>query len=425
MYASSDAPKAKKTKKKSSKSKYTVASSYDPALIGQLLQQVQGAGSVGNGFTGAIPPVTAALPQLAGATVAPKKSPALSMGNNTNYGAGNGEHPSATYGASVADTDPIDAAMASLYKLANSAANSPSATGYSQSDVNSMLSQAGAAGNPYTAQIQTIKNQNAGAKSEATTGSKKIQAMYRALAKDDAKNGQQSINSQEQLANKINQQAATGNNANQARAQALMSDNAKYGGDVAAQLNTGIAQAATTKQAANTQQAANYAATALKQGGNFNNYFKQSQSADRLAGTNKASDLITQLQSYLQGNRDKISELAGQRSAAVTSSRASILSQIADAQGKAQSSAYDAKQDQFKNLSTLLGMQTTRQNTQDDNNRADQQLALQLQNAQDKKDSAGQLTSEDLLKILSSSGAYKNMGQDDIMKQIQKLLASQ
>lgn len=352
------------------------------------------------------------------------------LGNNTNYGPNAGVHPHEHKGggdASVAGApDPIEQAKAALYGLITSAANLPDSASYSSKDIKSMLEGAGSAASPYNAQIATIRDQNAGARQDATVGSKKIRAMYRALAKDDANMGQNAKAAQEQLASQINQQAATGNDANQQRAQALMADNAKYGGDVAAQLNSGIAQAAATEQGGNTTQAANFAAAALNQGGNFQNYFRQNKSADKLEGTTKAADLITQLQGYLQGNRDKVAELAGQGAAAVQSARSSLLSQIQSSQQKASSDAYGAKQDEIGNLSKLLNTQIGENNTNTDNQRADAQLQLQIQQAQNNaaqkqltNQNSSTLSPDEVSKLLSSSGAFKNMTMPDIIKALQ------
>lgn len=305
-----------------------------------------------------------------------------------------------------------------------------SAQPYSDSQIKQLMSGAGSAGSPFSAQINTIKNQNTGARQDASKGTKKINAMYRALAESDAQLGQQANVTQQDLAAKINASAATGNAENQSRAQELMADNQKYGGDIAAQLNSGIAQQAVKTQGVTTGQAQNFAASALQQGATNQNYFNQNKSADLLEGANRSSDLVSQLQSFLQGNRDKIGELSGQRAAAVQAAKSSALSQIMEQQGKATDGQYTAQQDQISNLFKLMGFQDDKANRATDNQRQDLALQQQLAAAGAKDAGKGGLTLSGIASLLQKNGAFKDkngasLSPDEILKKLAAIAATQ
>lgn len=428
MYGTTDPNKYRKPKKSSGRSSHKSASQAMKDYVSALVNggvAVQG---------GSVAPVVPQTPQVIAAMQPRGSAPKLDNGlsaisfkeaeRNAEMGAGGGPAD-----PSAAAADPMDALVKQLYGLANSAGSSVS--GPSGLDIKKMLSGAGAAGAPYSAQIASLQHMNTGARQDTNKGTKAIQRMYKALAMDDASAGAGAVATQKQLAADINRQAAEGNTQNQQRAQALMADNAKYGGDVAAQLNSGIAKQATQNQGITTQHASAQAAAALQQGGNFNNYFQQNRSADNLEGSKRASDLITQLQGYLQGNRDKMAELAGQKSAAVSSARNSILSQITGAQQNAQKAAYGASQDRFANLLNLMKFQSDRQNQGIDNDRAAAQLQMQLNKYSDQQTTQqqraaqqGQLSTADLIKLLSSNGVYKGKSQNDIMAAIQAIMSS-
>lgn len=188
----------------------------------------------------------------------------------------------------------------------------------------------------YGAQIGTIKDLNQDAREDTKLGSKEVRKMYRALqksynnaAKRESKAGASTAAQLQALgagsADKATEAAAAINAQNVAAAQALGAP------DIAAQLNAEVnaQQQGTANQAI--AQAGRSARTALGTSDNERKYYNTQGTTSRLEGTNRAASMYDQLQDYLEGNQNKIAEIAGQRSAALSSAASQMQGAQSDA----------------------------------------------------------------------------------------------
>lgn len=255
-------------------------------------------------------------------------------------------------------------------------------------DIASIMKEAaGSAAKPYNAQIQTTRNQNQRAKADTKDSSQAVRKMYRALAQSNTRAaGRESEQATESAQN---MQAMS-----QASADELASDNAARlnesaaqsaalgSGDLAATLATDV-NANTSEGARQLAESAGTASTEMMNRGEAERRYlnRQGQNA-KLTGTNRAADLFGDLQDYLQGNRDKIGELSGQRAAAVGEARSSAAASAASAQTASAEQAQAAYQQMLENQMALLGMKTDLQQQDFDNNMSMEELSLAVQRMQ-------------------------------------------
>ena len=250
-----------------------------------------------------------------------------------------------------------------------------------------MKEAAGSAAKPFNAQIDTTRNQNQRAKADTKDSSKAVRRMYRALAQSNTRAaGRESEQATESAQNMQAMSQASADELaadNAARLNESAAQSAALGsGDLAATLATDV-NANTSEGARQLAESAGTASTEMMNRGEAERRYlnRQGQNA-KLTGTNRAADLFGDLQDYLQGNRDKIGELAGQRAAAVGEARSSAAAQAASAQAASAGQAQAAHQQMFENQMALLGMKTDLQQQDFDNNMSMEELGLAVQRMQ-------------------------------------------
>lgn len=272
-------------------------------------------------------------------------------------------------------------AINALMELAGSAPT-PGAGGIDIAAI--MKNAAGAAGKPFTAQIQSTRNQNERAKADTGESAQKIRKLYRSLSKskqaDAVRESEQSMETAQAVTDMGQASAEQLAAQNQARLNESAAQAAALGsGDLAATLSSEI-NANTAENTQGIVSGASAAAnTMAERGDSERRYLNRSAGNDRLTGTNRAADLFRDLQDYLQGNRDKISELRGQKSAAIGAAQQEGAAAAASAQSDLYSQQYQAHQDMLQNQMALLGMKTDLQQQDFSNNLSLQELALKLQ----------------------------------------------
>jgi len=213
----------------------------------------------------------------------------------------------------------------------------------------------------FGAQIGSIRNQNQGARADTAEGSKEIRAMYNALAKDYRKGAKLEAKGGKKFGKTL-----AGMGAKQAKdigagTSRIMEENSALSAgleapDLAQELNTSVADQGQRLQG-NAINAANREGRAAAGQSNIERRYLNTMAPNtNLEGTNRAADLYSQLQDYLQNNRDKISELAGARAAALAQSKASI-------QGSYSSQQSDALQDMINNKMALAQLRMQMQDS--------------------------------------------------------------
>jgi hypothetical protein len=241
------------------------------------------------------------------------------------------------------EMDPRQAALAQLENLIGQ-----QLAGNSQESLQAALDQAvGGIRKAYGAQIGTIRHQNAGARADTEKGRKKILAMYKALGKSYERTGRKEVQQGDMLADKM---ANLGAGRITQDAQGMLAANAAAGQnlgspELTAELNSAVNADVGRQNLAAQQYASAEGQRALADTGVTSRYMNSQGRNVNLEGTNRAADLIGQLQDYLQGNRDKIAEIAGQRAQAVAAAKAELGSQFAASQ---QSSIGDAIDNYFQ-----------------------------------------------------------------------------
>jgi hypothetical protein len=246
-----------------------------------------------------------------------------------------------------------------------------------------MKEAAGAARKPFQAQIQSTRNQNQRAKADTDYSSKQIRKMYRSLARSNRRDARRESDQATDTATQINEMSQGSADQlaaqNQSRLDQAAAQSAALGsGDLAASLSADI-NANTSEGARQLAETANNASVAtLGRGDAERRYLNRSAGNAKLTGTNRAADLYGDLQDYLQGNRDKISELRGQASAAAGQAKSAASASASQANSEMYDQQYRAHQDMLANQMALLGMKTDLQQQDFDNNMSTQELMMQL-----------------------------------------------
>ena len=214
----------------------------------------------------------------------------------------------------------------------------------------------------FGAQIGSIRNQNQGARADTAEGSKEIRAMYNALARDYRKSAKLEAKGGKKFGKTL-----AGMGSKQARdigagTSKIMSENSALAAgleapDLAQELNQSVAEQGQRLQGNAIGGAAREGRAAATQSNVERQYLNSMAPNTNLEGTNRAADLYSQLQDYLQANRDKITELAGARAAALAQSKASI-------QGSYQQQSQDALQDLINNKMALANLRMQMQDAQ-------------------------------------------------------------
>ena len=254
------------------------------------------------------------------------------------------------------EQDPAEVAMQELLSLIQ---GGPSVDDHSlQSAISEAVSGARA---PFEAQIGTINNQNDRARKDTDEGTDKINAMYRSLSKtykdagaEEAAQSQQLADSLqatgEKSADVIRQDTRSTLDANAAAGNVLGSD------ELTAQLNSQVN--ASTGENVNRVlgQGQRDASHVLRTGGINRTHMNEGGQNANLEGTNRASDLVTDLQNYLQANRDRIGELKGQAEGAASQARVGAESSLTSAASENHNRLIDQ-------LMGYLGLNNTLQNS--------------------------------------------------------------
>jgi len=270
-------------------------------------------------------------------------------------------------------------------------------------DVDAMIADAtGGINKTYGAQIGAIRHQMQGARKDTRKGKKEILKMYRALGRSEERLGRTEKRQGMTTSRQLEQLGTNAANAAQENANELLNQNAATAGalgspDLLAQLNTPVNEQTTGIAGRATNEAARNAQQALQTSANFQKYFNESSGSARLEGTGRAADLIGQLQDYLQGSRDKIGEVAGEKAQALAAAKNQILAQASENQT-------DVQQQNFENMMKIAGLQSDLQNTAADNQLQRDQLMAQLQKA-----AGGGAGGTDFSDFFSS-GYGKNLG---------------
>ncbi len=189
----------------------------------------------------------------------------------------------------------------------------------------------------YGAQIGSVRHQMAGARKDTRQGSKEIRKMYAALARDyrkGAKREQRQGAKDAKVLQNLGERQADQIGAGTAKAmdqlaaisgglgapsimEAVAPGIEKQGGDLARQARNEGTRSGTAQ---------------AELSGTERRYINAQAGNSMLEGTNRSADLYSQLEDYLQANRDKISEIAGQRAQALAAAKSQIQGDFSKAQ---------------------------------------------------------------------------------------------
>ncbi len=264
---------------------------------------------------------------------------------------------------------PIQQALAQLDQLTNQ-----KTPGTSEADLNQALAEAAAGINKqYGSEIGAIRHTMGGARKDTRSGSKEVQAMYKALAQSYRQAGNRESRQGNQLAQQLqnmgeNSQQAITNQAMQMNQQSVNAAKALGLGKLGQALINRTNQTAQNLSGSAGARGDMAGETVLGQAGNNRTFMNTSGQTSRLEGTNKAADMYAQLQDYLDLSRSKIGDIAGQRQQALAGSEADIKNTFATASS-------DAQQQMIDNKLALLQLAMNAQNNQQDYSLAQQKLA--------------------------------------------------
>lgn len=181
----------------------------------------------------------------------------------------------------------------------------------------------------YGSQIGLLKQQNAGARADTKRGTKQIQNMYAALdreyqksAKREKKWGMKAAQEIEGLGTR--QAENINSNANDLLLQNAAAAKELESPELASQLNSDVVDQSAELGNRAIFNAGTSAGTQQKYTNLNTGYLQRTGQNMELEGRNRAADLLGQLQDYLQGNRAKIGDIAGQRAAALAQAQSQI-----------------------------------------------------------------------------------------------------
>lgn len=308
-------------------------------------------------------------------------------GNGPTYSRGKTEGPQLGPTAPNIQPEPGDPNLDAINALMELAGNMPMPESGGIDIAGIMKDAAGAARKPFQAQIQSTKHQNKRAKADTDYGSDQIRKMYNALSRSNrraaTRESDQSADTSQNLQAAAAQSAEELSAQNQQRLDQSAAQSAALGsGDLATTLASDIN--ANTSEASRqlVETAGNAAVATTNRGEAERRYLNRQGQNVKLTGTNRAADLYGDLQDYLQGNRDQINELRGQASAAAGSAKSAAAASAASAQSDMYGQQYQAHQDLLSNQMALLGMKTGLQQQDFENNMAEDDFGLKLQQLQ-------------------------------------------
>lgn len=278
-----------------------------------------------------------------------------------------------------------DGNLAAINALMEMAGNVPQPGAGGGIDIAAIMKEAaGAARAPYQAEIQSTKHQNQRAKADTGESSNALRKMYAALSRSNknaaVRESDQSMAAAEQIQGMGQQSADQLSADNAARLNQTAASSAALGsGDLNNVLATEV-NANTAEGSRQLVEQAGLGATATANRGEAERRYLNRQGQNlKLTGTNRRADLYGDLQDYLQGNRDKISGLRGEATAAAGAAKTSASSAAASAQSDMYEQQYGAQQDMLQNQMALLGMKTDLQQQDFDNNMSTEDLGLRMQ----------------------------------------------
>lgn len=275
--------------------------------------------------------------------------------------------------------------LKAINALMELAANAPVPGGDTGIDIQGIMQDAASAARaPFQAQIKSTRGQNQRAKADTAASSKEIRKMYRALSRSNKRaaerESEQSAATAQSITDMATQTADQLAAQNQARLDQSAAASAALGsGDLnealSSQINANTAEGARQL----TETATNAASTVAATGDAERRYLNRQGQNVKLTGVNRAADLYGDLQDYLQGNRDKISELRGQAAAAAGEAKSAAAASASSAQSDLYEQQYQAHQDMLANQMALLGMKTDLQERNFDHKMAKDEFGLKLQ----------------------------------------------
>lgn len=225
----------------------------------------------------------------------------------------------------------------------------------------------------FASEIGAVRASNAGARKDTKKGQKQVQAMYRALQRNYNHTAKNESKSGNKLAGQIQTVANNAQNQISGSANKILDEQAALAKGLG--VESAMPEVAATqqdtlqKQIQKTQHTGQRAANqALQYSGSQHRFLVRGGQNARLEGTNRAADLQSQLQDFLDANRGKIADLRGQRSQALASNESSLASSMSDAQDKAYSNL-------FNQLMSIANLKSQVENTNADNKLARQEFA--------------------------------------------------
>lgn len=231
----------------------------------------------------------------------------------------------------------------------------------------------------YKRDINAIRGSNRRARKDSAANRREVEALYRALSESYQDTAQESIENGQQLAEMM--QAVTEGSQN------TLSDLASQIQNEQASLaqGLGIEEAAESwmpEQAENTQEqlaamAAEGSEDANRQlgfAGNQQRWLERGSQNALLEGTNQSAQLLRDLQDYIQGNRDKITDLRSMRGQELASNKSEIMAQVQDMQAQQDQALWDQLM-QYSNLKLDI------EDTQADNDLARRKLRFDIRDS--------------------------------------------
>lgn len=198
----------------------------------------------------------------------------------------------------------------------------------------------------YGSQINLLKQQNQGARQDTKAGTKEIRQMYAALrrdynraSRDENKQGRAAAQRLENLGTRQSE------NINSSANDLLLQNAAAAAGlespELAAELNAKVVEQSQGAGERAITDAGREAALQEKYTSNDAGYLRGQGANVLLEGTNRSSDLIGQLQDYLQMNRAKIGDIAGQRAQALAQAQSQIQGSFQDNSAQVLNQVFD------------------------------------------------------------------------------------
>lgn len=220
----------------------------------------------------------------------------------------------------------------------------------------------------YRNDINAIQGQNKRARKDTAANRKEVEQLYNVLAKNFQKEQGEALAQGEQLAGmmqEISQGAASNVQDLVSQLAAEQNELAQGLGIEAALPSMGEDQIpqATTDITGILGEGAEDANRMLGFAGNQMQWLQSGETGSRMEGANRSTELLRDMQDFIQGNRDKISGLRGQRGREIAGNKDDIMAAVAEMQANADEQLWDQ-------LTKYAEMKLDVENTQFDNDLA-------------------------------------------------------